>query len=92
MYSVLAEYFLVSGVMATLLAALSFSVLSQPDGKPEDTCETQYLRIDGMDQNAALRSLRFIRLWRKLGWTMRDLDRTLSICLLSYQTLHQLVP
>ena len=33
----LAEYFLVSGVMSTLLAALSFSALSQSDGKPADT-------------------------------------------------------
>ena len=25
-----------------------------------------------------MRALRFIRLWRKLSWTMRDLDRALT--------------
>ncbi len=38
----LAEYFLVSGVMATLLAALSFSVLGQSAGKSADT-DNRYL-------------------------------------------------
>ena len=33
----LAEYFMVSGVMATLLAALSFSILSQNEQEPHDT-------------------------------------------------------
>jgi hypothetical protein len=46
-------------------------------GQPQDTCETKHLRIAGMDRNGALRALRFVRLWRKLDWTMYDLDRAL---------------
>ncbi len=43
----------------------------------EDTCDPSLLRLDGFEVIEAERAVRFIRLWRKLGWTMRDLDRAL---------------
>lgn len=53
------------------------SLAARP-GEPEDTCETKRLRLIGMDEDAALRAVRFVRLWRKLDWSMRDLDRALT--------------
>lgn len=53
--------------------------LSARPGEPDDTCETKGLCLIGMDENAALRALCFIRLWRKLGWSMQDLDRALTV-------------
>lgn len=61
-----------------------------------DTCETSKLWIKGMNVERVMKSLRFIRLWRKLGWTMRDVDRALTILLpkdsvaINEQTLTQL--
>ena len=48
------------------------------EGQPQNTCETQHLRIIGMG-GAASRALCFIRLWCKLDWTMVDLDRALTV-------------
>ncbi|MCB2190550.1 MAG: peptidoglycan-binding protein [Deltaproteobacteria bacterium] len=47
---------------------------------PEDltTCDTAKLIIENLDANALVRAHRFVRLWRKLGWSMRDLDRAIS--------------
>jgi len=44
-----------------------------------DTCETQKLWLSGMNKNSVWRSMQFIRLWRKLGWNMQDLDRSLTV-------------
>ncbi|MGE5290319.1 MAG: neuraminidase-like domain-containing protein [Micromonosporaceae bacterium] len=42
-----------------------------------DTCDPAKLRIVGFDEATAWTVARFLRLWRKLGWPMRDLDRAL---------------
>lgn len=57
--------------------ARRITVRSRKDSD-EDTCDLSLLRLDGFDATAAERSARFIRLWRKLGWTMRDLDHVLT--------------
>ena len=43
-------------------------------GGEDDTCKLEKLELDGFDQQAAERIPDFVRLWRKLGWTMRELD------------------
>jgi hypothetical protein len=43
-----------------------------------DTCETDKLRLVGFDEIAAARTVRFVRLWRALGWSLRDLDRAVT--------------
>jgi len=48
------------------------------DAKNPDTCETNKLKLEGFDLSAAGKIVRFVRLWRKLGWTMRDLDRAVT--------------
>ena len=52
-------------------------IVSIPAERP-DTCELNQLRLEGLDEPAALRMVRFVRLWRKTGWTMRDLDRAIT--------------
>lgn len=55
---------------------------SDPD-RP-DTCETSKLKLESLDQTTALDEAtasiipRFVRLWRKLGWSMRDLDKVIT--------------
>jgi hypothetical protein len=51
-------------------------VSTDPDNP--DTCETDKLYLEGFDQAAAARSVRFVRLWRALGWSMRDIDRAIT--------------
>ncbi|HEU0173964.1 MAG TPA: neuraminidase-like domain-containing protein [Blastocatellia bacterium] len=53
------------------------SVISTDAANP-DTCETDKLKLEGFDVDAAVRIVRFVRLWRRLGWSMRDLDRALT--------------
>ncbi len=50
-------------------------------GDEEDpfTCNTQKLKIIGLDANAAHRLHRFVRLWRKLGWEVADLDSAIAV-------------
>jgi hypothetical protein len=45
------------------------------DEENPDTCETCNLELAGLDRDAALNIVRFVRLWRKLGWSMRNLDK-----------------
>ena len=47
-------------------------------GAPLDTCETEHLVLEGMNEDAILRAQRFIRLWHALGWSMHDVDRVLT--------------
>ena len=44
----------------------------------QDTCELASLTLAGLDQAAATKIPRFVRLWRKLGWHLFDLDRAVS--------------
>lgn len=50
-------------------------MISAAPGAPVDTCNTQRLRIDGLDDAVLSRVHRFVRLWRCLGWSVPDLDR-----------------
>jgi peptidoglycan hydrolase-like protein with peptidoglycan-binding domain len=44
-----------------------------------DTCDTGKLKLhDELSADVASRILRFVRLWRKLGWTLFDLDRAIT--------------
>ncbi len=52
-------------------------LITGPDDDP-DTCETDKLGLGGLDGEAAARCVRFVRLWRALGWSMRDLDRAIT--------------
>ena len=45
------------------------------------TCDTTKLRVTGLTQENLRRIHGFVRLWRKLGWTMREVDQ--AICALS---------
>lgn len=55
----------------------SIQIVSTDSGNPA-TCETSKLKLEGFDRLAAAKIVRFVRLWRKLGWTMRDLDRAVT--------------
>jgi len=48
------------------------------DSRNPDTCGTNKLKLEGFDLLAAGKIVRFVRLWRKLGWTMHDLDRAVT--------------
>jgi hypothetical protein len=42
------------------------------------TCDTQKLGITNLTDSALDRIHRFVRLWRRLGWTMRELDKAIT--------------
>lgn len=44
----------------------------------KDTCDPSKLIIAPLDQMALGRMHRFLRLWRKLAWTMRELDKAIT--------------
>ena len=46
-------------------------------GGPE-TCELVKLELKGFSQDDAIKLMRFVRLWRKLGWKIHDLDRAIT--------------
>jgi peptidoglycan hydrolase-like protein with peptidoglycan-binding domain len=45
--------------------------------EPVDTCDTTKLRVEGFTEDVLSRTHRFLRLWRKLGWTMPEVDKAL---------------
>jgi len=47
------------------------------DADHPDTCDTSKLQLRDLNVALANRIVRFVRLWRKLGWTIFDLDRAL---------------
>ena len=47
------------------------------EGDNQDTCETKKLELSGLSGDKAVQIVRFVRLWRKLGWTMSNLDKTI---------------
>jgi ABC toxin N-terminal region/Neuraminidase-like domain/Putative peptidoglycan binding domain len=57
--------------------ARSIHIVSTSDNDQE-TCETSKLALDGLDAGTVARIVRFVRLWRRCGWTMRDLDRAIT--------------
>ena len=48
-------------------------VVPEPDAPP-DTCDPTRLRVDGLTPDVLDRLHRLVRLWRKLGWTIPDVD------------------
>ena len=48
------------------------------DREDPNTCDTAQLGIANLDEAAAERIQKFVRLWRKLGWTMRELDKIIT--------------
>ena len=49
------------------------------DETDQATCDTKKLDITHLNERALSRIHRFVRLWRKLGWTMRELDQAITI-------------
>jgi Tc toxin complex TcA C-terminal TcB-binding domain/Neuraminidase-like domain/Putative peptidoglycan binding domain len=68
-------------VLATRFVDPTGAVTISPDADAIDSCDVETLHTDGLTADILDRLHRFIRLWRKLGWAISDLDRT--ICLLS---------
>lgn len=50
------------------------TVTAKPDA-PVDTCDTTKLQINGLTSDVLGRMHCFVRLWRKLGWTIWEVDR-----------------
>ena len=48
------------------------------DPNDETTCQLWKLRITNLDTEAASRLRRFTRLWRRLGWSARELDEAIT--------------
>ncbi|HYV06357.1 MAG TPA: neuraminidase-like domain-containing protein, partial [Blastocatellia bacterium] len=48
------------------------------DANDRNTCDLSKLIIANLNEPELARIHRFIRLWQKLGWTMRDLDRAIT--------------
>jgi hypothetical protein len=52
-----------------------------PDGnvriEPTDSCDTTALTIEGLSDSVLSRLHRFVRLWRKLGWSIEEFDKVL---------------
>ncbi len=51
--------------------------ISARPGASVATCDTNELQIDNLTAGALDRLHRFVRLWRKLGWTVLEVDRAL---------------
>jgi hypothetical protein len=52
--------------------------IDSTDASSKDTCELNKLELVGLDETTGVRISRFVRLWRKLGWSMRDLDKAFA--------------
>lgn len=42
-------------------------------------CDTATMQLTGLDDIALDRLMRFVRLWRKLGWSVQDTDRAIRV-------------
>ncbi|HMB27651.1 MAG TPA: hypothetical protein VKS99_06065, partial [Blastocatellia bacterium] len=56
--------------------ASTLEITAKPDA-PVDTCDTTKLQIAGLTADVLTRTHRFMRLWRKLGWTICEVDRAI---------------
>ena len=62
-------------VLQTLFMAAARATVT-----PDNECEPSKLTLTAADLEASLRLVhRFVRLWRRTGWTMRELDRALVV-------------
>jgi receptor-binding and translocation channel-forming TcA subunit of Tc toxin/ABC toxin-like protein/neuraminidase-like protein/putative peptidoglycan binding protein len=52
--------------------------IQSTDPHEQDTCVTSKLRLDGFNEDLAVKISRFVRLQRKLGWTAHDLDKAIT--------------
>lgn len=48
------------------------------EGQKQDTCDSKLLTLVGFDALTPAKMTRFVRLWRALGWTMRELDLAIT--------------
>ena len=48
------------------------------DIKPDTSCNIDEMTLTPLDQPALGRIVRFVRLWRKLGWTMHEVDLAIT--------------
>lgn len=48
------------------------------DEEQQDTCDLAMLKLEGLEEGDAEKMCRFVRLWRKLGWSMWDIDRAIT--------------
>ncbi|HSH82303.1 MAG TPA: Tc toxin subunit A, partial [Herpetosiphonaceae bacterium] len=53
-------------------------VIASSDPADPHTCATEKLQIAALTADALNRIHRFVRLWRKLGWTARELDTAIT--------------
>ncbi|RKG52238.1 hypothetical protein D7X30_34170 [Corallococcus sp. AB011P] len=53
--------------------------IESADASDLTTCDTAKLILKGLTAEVADRLHRFVRLWRRLGWSMRDLDRAIGV-------------
>ena len=51
--------------------------ISPRPNEPVDTCDTTKLRVTGLTVEVLTRIQQFVRLWRKLGWTITEVDRSI---------------
>ncbi len=58
----------------------TLTIAAKPDA-PVDTCDTGKLELAGLTTDVLARIYRFVRLWRKLGWTIPEVDRTIRALL-----------
>jgi len=68
-------------LLATRFIDPAAAVTIAPDPGAIDSCDTAKLHVDGLTVDVLSRLHRFVRLWRKLGWQIAELDK--AICALS---------
>jgi hypothetical protein len=64
-------------------------VLASINANDPYTCDINNLKIENLDETALIKVARFLRLWRKLGWTMNELDKAIKA--LSVDQLNDLI-
>ncbi len=52
--------------------------IESTDPNEKDTCDPAKLKITNLTKDTLTKTHRFIRVWRKLGWTMRELDKAIT--------------
>lgn len=60
--------------------AASVTISAAADA-PVDTCDPAKLQIGGLTDEVLDRLHRFVRLWRRLGWTAAEVDRAVRACI-----------
>jgi hypothetical protein len=77
-----------SGLSYTELEALLATWFINPDrtlaispkpGAPIDTCDATNLKINNLTADVLNLMHRFVRLWRKLGWTIPEVDKAIRV-------------